>query len=50
MDDGVLVYLGHPQAHENDAERVVMAALKLVSAVTALHPRSTVELACRWVS
>ena len=27
-----------------------MAALKLVSAVTTLQPRSTVRLACRWVS
>jgi class 3 adenylate cyclase len=47
MGDGVLIYFGYPQAHENDAERVIMAALKLVSAVTALQPRSTVELACR---
>jgi class 3 adenylate cyclase/predicted ATPase len=47
MGDGVLIYFGYPQAHENDAERAVMAALKLVSAVTALQLRSTVELACR---
>ena len=47
MGDGVLIYFGYPQAHENDAERAVMAALKLVGAVAALQPRSTVELACR---
>jgi predicted ATPase len=47
MGDGVLVYFGYPQAHENDAERAVMAALKLVGAVAALRPRPTAELACR---
>lgn len=37
--DGLLVYFGYPQAHENDAERSVRAALKLVGAVVALeHP------------
>jgi class 3 adenylate cyclase len=33
MGDGVLVYLGYPQAHEDDAERVVRGGLELVSAV-----------------
>jgi predicted ATPase/class 3 adenylate cyclase len=47
MGDGVLIYFGYPRAHENDAERAVMAALKLVGAVAALRPRSAVELACR---
>jgi hypothetical protein len=27
MGDGVLIYFGYPRAHENDAERAVMAAL-----------------------
>ena len=27
MDDGVLVYFGYPQAHEDDAERAVRAGL-----------------------
>jgi class 3 adenylate cyclase/predicted ATPase len=36
MGDGVLVYFGYPQAHEDDAERAVRAGLELVSAVTAL--------------
>jgi class 3 adenylate cyclase/predicted ATPase len=33
MGDGVLVYFGYPQAHEDDAERAVRAGLQLVSAV-----------------
>ena len=36
MGDGVLVYFGYPQAHEDDAERAVRAGLELVSAVRAL--------------
>jgi class 3 adenylate cyclase len=31
MGDGVLVYFGYPQAHEDDAERAVRAALELVA-------------------
>ena len=30
MGDGVLVYFGYPQAHEDDAERAVRAALELI--------------------
>ena len=33
MGDGVLVYFGYPQAHENDAERAARAGLDLVVAV-----------------
>ena len=36
MGDGVLVYFGYPQAHEDDAERAVCAGLEVVAAVTAL--------------
>jgi class 3 adenylate cyclase len=36
MGDGVLVYLGYPQAHEDDAERAVRAGLALVAAVSGL--------------
>ena len=36
MGDGVLVYFGYPQAHEDDAERAVRAGLALVAAVAAL--------------
>ena len=30
MGDGVLVYLGYPQAREHDAERAVRAGLELI--------------------
>jgi hypothetical protein len=36
LGDGVLVYFGYPQAHEDDAERAVRAALELVTTVNAL--------------
>jgi len=36
MGDGVLVYFGYPQAHEDDAERAVRAGLDLIEAVSAL--------------
>ena len=42
MGDGVLVYFGYPQAHEDDAERAVRAGLELVAAVGGSEdPRST---------
>ena len=37
MGDGVLIYFGYPQAHEDDAERAVRAGLQLIAAVTALN-------------
>ena len=36
MGDGVLIYFGYPQAHEDDAERAVRAGLELIAAVAAL--------------
>ena len=41
MGDGVLVYFGYPQAHEDDAERAVRAGLELIGAVSAIksNPR-----------
>src|SRR6516225_4866972 len=36
LGDGVLIYFGYPQAHEDDAERAVLAALELIAAVAAL--------------
>jgi class 3 adenylate cyclase/predicted ATPase len=39
MGDGVLVYFGYPQAHEDDAERAVRSGLDIVSAVATLEPR-----------
>src|SRR5262245_33027246 len=40
MGDGVLVYFGYPQAHEDDAERAVRAGLELITAVTGLKTRA----------
>jgi class 3 adenylate cyclase len=37
LGDGVLVYFGYPQAHEDDAERAVRAGLELIAAVEALE-------------
>lgn len=37
MGDGVLVYFGYPDAHEEDAERAVRAGLDLVGSVSALE-------------
>src|SRR5262245_36888695 len=36
MGDGVLIYFGYPQAHEDDAERAVHAGLGLIDAVSDL--------------
>jgi class 3 adenylate cyclase len=40
MGDGVLVYFGYPQAHEDDAERAVRAGLGVVDAVGRLEVKS----------
>ena len=32
MGDGVLIYFGYPQAHEDDAERAVRAGLAVIEA------------------
>jgi len=40
MGDGVLVYFGYPQAHEDDAERAVRAALSTIAAVGRLDVKS----------
>jgi class 3 adenylate cyclase len=43
MGDGVLVYLGYPQAHEDDAERAVRAGLELVAAVGGLKTHAPLQ-------
>jgi class 3 adenylate cyclase len=43
MGDGVLVYFGYPQAHEDDAERAVRAGLELIAAVAGLKTRASVQ-------
>jgi predicted ATPase/class 3 adenylate cyclase len=43
MGDGVLIYFGYPQAHEDDAERAVRAGLELVAAVGGLKTRAPLQ-------
>jgi predicted ATPase/class 3 adenylate cyclase len=45
LGDGVLIYFGYPEAHEDDAESAVRAGLELIAAVPAL--RSAVALQTR---
>jgi class 3 adenylate cyclase len=40
MGDGVLIYFGYPQAHEDDAERGVRAGLAVIEAVGRLNVKS----------
>jgi class 3 adenylate cyclase len=42
-DDGVLIYFGYPQAHEDDAERAVRAGLELVATVGQLKTHATLQ-------
>ena len=43
MGDGVLIYFGYPQAHEDDAERAVRTGLELVAAVGALKTHAALQ-------
>ena len=43
MGDGVLIYFGYPQAHEDDAERAVRAGLGLVADVGALKTHAALQ-------
>ena len=43
MGDGVLVYFGYPEAHEDDPERAVRAGLELVAAVSNLKTHATLQ-------
>ena len=43
MGDGVLVYFGYPQAHEDDAERAVRAALELIQAVSSVKSSAPLQ-------
>ena len=47
MGDGVLVYFGYPQAHEDDAERAIRAGLDIVAAMPSVRTTDGPELACR---
>jgi class 3 adenylate cyclase len=37
LGDGLLVYFGYPQAHEDDAHRAVRTGLEILEAMAALH-------------
>src|SRR5882724_5328461 len=43
LGDGLLVYFGWPQAHENDGQRAVRAALGMVEAMGRLNQHLTQE-------
>ena len=43
LGDGVLVYFGYPQAHEDEAERAVRAGLELTAAVSGLKAASPLQ-------
>jgi class 3 adenylate cyclase/tetratricopeptide (TPR) repeat protein len=43
MGDGVLVYFGYPQAHEDDAERAVRAGVELVAAIRDLKTHAALQ-------
>src|SRR6516162_8317426 len=43
MGDGVLIYFGYPQAHEDDAERAIRCALAVVEQVPQLNLAETLH-------
>ena len=43
MGDGVLIYFGYPQAHEDDAERAVRAGLELIQTVGGLKSNAPLQ-------
>ncbi|MBV9532350.1 MAG: AAA family ATPase [Bradyrhizobium sp.] len=44
MGDGVLIYFGYPEAHEDDAERAVRSGLALIDAVATLPAPEPLQL------
>lgn len=47
LGDGLLVYFGYPQAHEDDAQRAVRAGLGMVQAMAQLNTRLEAERGLR---
>jgi class 3 adenylate cyclase/predicted ATPase len=47
LGDGLLVYFGYPQAHEDDAHRAVCTGLRMVEAIRTLNSRLEREQATR---
>jgi len=48
IGDGVLIYFGYPEAHEDDAERAVRAGLALIEGLGKELPPSQYESASGW--
>lgn len=44
LGDGLMIYFGWPQAHEDDAERAVRASLELTAAVSGLAAPTTLAV------
>ena len=47
LGDGLLVYFGYPQAHEDDAQRAVRTGLELLAAMRTLNTRLVQEQGVR---
>ena len=47
LGDGLLVYFGYPQAHEDEAQRAVRAGLEMVEALQTLQPRLDAQYGIR---
>src|SRR5262245_6949755 len=47
LGDGMLIYFGYPQAHEDDARRAVQAGLDIVEDLAALNQRLDAERGVR---
>ena len=47
LGDGLLVYFGYPQAHEDDAQRAVRSGLGIVAAIQSLNTRLEQEKSIR---
>ena len=46
LGDGLLVYFGYPQAHEDDAQRAIRAGLGILDAMGTLNTRLERAKAC----
>ncbi|MGH7838354.1 MAG: adenylate/guanylate cyclase domain-containing protein, partial [Candidatus Binataceae bacterium] len=43
LGDGLLVFFGYPQAHEDDPQRAVLAGLAILEGMTALNERIAIK-------
>jgi class 3 adenylate cyclase/tetratricopeptide (TPR) repeat protein len=47
LGDGLLVYFGYPQAHEDEAQHAIRTGLEMVEAIRALQPRLDAQYGIR---